>query len=87
MIKGYTYDSRRPHQRCNPLVLYRYQVPTGQTIYQAGVSQRIMNTCSPLSLGNIGTPFLPVFRTIAILLKAFFFFRKEGMAVKQNHFR
>lgn len=44
-------------------------------------------TGGPLSLSNIGSPFLPVLRAIAILLETLLLLGKVLVAVEDNHGR
>ena len=42
-------------------------------------------TCCPLSLGNIGTPSLPVGGALAVLLEALFLFAEVFLILNENH--
>lgn len=75
------YGSRHLHLRCSPPAL-----EAGQYIIAPRHSGRQqLRTCSPLPLGNIGPPFLPVFGSLAILLEASLLLRKILVAVEDNH--
>lgn len=54
-----------------------------QGIVRAGV---LLRTSRPLSLCNIGTPFLPVLGVIAVLFQPSLLLGEELMAIEDDHF-
>lgn len=48
-------------------------------------AKRKVRTCCPLSFGNVGAPFLPVFGSLAILLETPLLLGEVFVTVKDNH--
>ena len=76
---SWTYDSRHRRRHCSP-----HGLGGGQ---HDGYPRREARspTCSPLPLGNVGTPFLPVLDAIAVLLQTLLLLGEVLVAVEHDH--
>jgi hypothetical protein len=75
----HTYDSMHHRRDCSPHAL---EIPVSNSILWRRSRE---NTSGPLSLGNVGTPFLPVRFPFSILFQALLFFGEILIVVYFDH--
>lgn len=81
--RSLTYGSRRRRRRCNPPGLHSHR----QHATRAGkpISEMSLRACSPLALGNIRPPLLPIFRALAVFFETLLLLGEVLVSIEHNH--
>lgn len=88
-----THGSRHHHRDCNPLALQWHYIspPILMFFFTSMVfpshDNRVGQTCSPLSLGKIRAPLLPVLGAMTVFLQPLLLRGQELMVIEDDHDR